>query len=162
MAHNAIIKVGIDRFYTALLQVLSRHWSWLVTSIQIRINVLSKASSTSVSVCFSFPSLRSFSVMMSEGTSSLTVSPSSSDLASHRSHGKMVVSEPCHQTQVSLKDTAPRQKWPTPFTPQPDLLTMVNGLQQPFLSWAFVWSPLCRDATLGWNPCCHVRSWFSL
>lgn len=62
----------------------------------LRLNLLSKASSTSVSVCFSFPSLRSFSVMMSEGTNSLTVSPSSSDLASQHSHGKMVVSEPCH------------------------------------------------------------------
>jgi len=34
---------------------------------------------------------------MLEGTSSLTVSPSSSDLASQHSHGKMVVSEPCHR-----------------------------------------------------------------
>ncbi|TNN31452.1 hypothetical protein EYF80_058397 [Liparis tanakae] len=47
------------------------------------------ASSTSTSVNFKLPSRESFSVMMSEGTSSLTVSPSSSDLASQHSHGKM-------------------------------------------------------------------------
>lgn len=58
------------------------------------VNILSRASSTSTSVTFRFPSRESFSVMMSEGTSSLAVSPSSSDLASQRSHGKMTVSEP--------------------------------------------------------------------
>lgn len=60
----------------------------------LSVNVLSRASSTSTSVTFRFPSRESFSVMMSEGTSSLTVSPSSSDLASQHSHGKMTVSEP--------------------------------------------------------------------
>lgn len=61
-------------------------------------NILSRASSTSTSVTFRLPSLESFSVMMSEGTSSLTVSPSSSDLASHRSQGKITVSEPYKET----------------------------------------------------------------
>lgn len=62
-------------------------------------NILSRASSTSTSVTFRFPSRESFSVMTSEGTSSLTVSPSSSDLASQRSHGKMTVSEPCRERE---------------------------------------------------------------
>lgn len=45
--------------------------------------------------------------MMSEGTSSLTVSPSSSDLASQDSHGKMFVSEPYNQNKMNpcLPDT---------------------------------------------------------
>lgn len=64
------------------------------------VNVLSRASSTSTSVTFRFPSRESFSVMMSEGTSSLTVSPSSSDLASQHSHGKMTVSEPYREKET--------------------------------------------------------------
>ena len=60
--------------------------------------VLSSASSTSTSLTLRVPSRFSVSVMMSEGTSSLTVSPSSSDLASQRSHGKMTVSEPWTHT----------------------------------------------------------------
>lgn len=67
----------------------------MIVSISVLFaNVLSRASSTSISVTFRFPSRESFSVMMSEGTSSLTVSPSSSDLASQRSQGNMTVSEP--------------------------------------------------------------------
>lgn len=31
----------------------------------------------------------------------------------------------------------------------------------PFLSWAVVWSPLCRGAILGWSLGCRVLSWFS-
>lgn len=58
-------------------------------------NVLpSKGSSTSSSICLSVPSFMSFSVKISDGTSSLTVSPSSSDFASHLSHGNVTVSEP--------------------------------------------------------------------
>lgn len=62
--------------------------------MQTAVDILSRASSTSSSVTFRFPSRDSFWMMMSEGTSSLTVSPSSSDLASQRSQGKMTVSEP--------------------------------------------------------------------
>lgn len=70
----------------------------MIVSISVLFdNVLSRASSTSISVTFRFPSRESFSVMMSEGTSSLTVSPSSSDLASQHSQGKMTVSEPCRE-----------------------------------------------------------------
>lgn len=65
-------------------------------------NILSRASSTSTSVTFRLPSLESFSVMMSEGTSSLTFSPSSSDLASQRSQGKMTVSEPLKQKEKHI------------------------------------------------------------
>lgn len=63
-------------------------------------DILSRASSTSTSVTFRFPSRESFSVMMSEGTSSRTVSPSSSDLASQHSHGKMTVSEPYRERRA--------------------------------------------------------------
>lgn len=66
-------------------------------------NILSNASSTSVSVRFRVPSLRSLSMMMSEGTSSLTVSPSSSDFASHLSHGKIVVSDPLRWIKSKLQ-----------------------------------------------------------
>lgn len=48
--------------------------------------------------------------MMSDGTNSLTVSPSSSDLASQHSHGKMVVSEPCHEEQKPYQ-SGPRYKF---------------------------------------------------
>lgn len=59
-----------------------------------RVLLPSKGSSTSSSICLSVPSFMSFSVKISDGTSSLTVSPSSSDFASHLSHGNVTVSEP--------------------------------------------------------------------
>lgn len=62
-----------------------------------RIILPSKGSSTSSSICLSVPSFRSFSVKISDGTSSLIVSPSSSDFASHLSHGNVTVSEPWSQ-----------------------------------------------------------------
>lgn len=59
-----------------------------------RIVLPSNGSSTSSSICLSVPSFMSFSVKISDGTSSLTISPSSSDFASHLSHGNVTVSEP--------------------------------------------------------------------
>lgn len=64
------------------------------SAAECAVHILSRASSTSTSVTFRFPSRDSFSMMMSDGISSLTVSPSSSDLASQRSQGKMTVSDP--------------------------------------------------------------------
>lgn len=74
----------------------------------------SKGSSTSSSICLSVPSFMSFSVKISDGTSSLTVSPSSSDFASHLSHGNVTVSEPwSKQTsqRKSLQNTPASPLW---------------------------------------------------
>lgn len=59
-----------------------------------RIILPSNGSSTSSSICLRVPSFMSFSVKISDGTSSLIISPSSSDFASHLSHGNVMVSEP--------------------------------------------------------------------
>src|SRR4029434_7248182 len=72
------------------------------THLHTHTHIRSSASSTSVSLTFNVPSLSSFSVMMSEGTSSRTVSASSSHRASQHSHGKMMVSEPCHRRDLTL------------------------------------------------------------
>lgn len=74
-----------------------------VCSLHMQQHVLSRASSTSISETLRVPSRASFSVMMSEGTSSQIVSPSSSEVASHLSHGNITVSDPYTHTHTKLR-----------------------------------------------------------
>lgn len=91
--------------------------------------------------------------MMSEGTSSRTVSPSSSDLASQRSQGKMVVSEPYFTT---FKHDSEHVSALTLILIS-DLIVSKILAFQPFLSLTVVLFPLCRDASRGSSLCYRVR-----